>query len=148
MLILLCYAETNNRGLYFRSDKSKVPKVDDISEMKQVLGRDLCSQLLFIHAFTGCDTTSRIFGVGKKSVFQKLVKGESTIQTCANGFLLPNQAKNVIEDLGKKVIPVMFGGKNTDSLASLRYKLLSKKIVSATSFVCPEHLPPTEPSTK
>ena len=75
LILLLYYAETNNRGLYFRSDKSKVPKVYDISEMKQVLGRDLCSQLLFIHAFTGCDTTSRIFGVGKKSAFQKLVKG-------------------------------------------------------------------------
>ena len=43
---------------------------------------------------------------------------------------------------------VMFGGKNTDSLASLHYKLLSKKIVSDTSFVSPEHLPPTEHSTK
>ena len=117
-------------------------------EASIVLGRDFCSQLLFIHAFTGWDITSHIFGVGKKSAFQKLVKGESTIQTCANGLLLPNQAKNVIEDLGKKVIPVMFGGKNTDSLASLRYKLLIKKIVSATSFVSPEHLPPAEHSTK
>ena len=66
LILLLYYAETNNRGHYFRSDKSKVPKVYDISKMKQVLGRDLCSQLLFIHAFTGCDTTSRIFRCGQK----------------------------------------------------------------------------------
>ena len=26
---------------------------------------------LFNHAFSGCDTTSRIFGVGKKSVLKK-----------------------------------------------------------------------------
>ena len=148
LILLLYYADTNNKGLYFRSDKSTVPKVYDISEMKQVLGSDLCSQLLFIHAFTGCDTTSRIYNVGKKSAFQKLANGELTIQTCANVFLLPNQTKNVIEDLGSKVMAVMFGGKSTDSLASLRYNLFSKRIISAKSFVTPERLPPTESSTK
>ncbi|KAG7174137.1 hypothetical protein Hamer_G025905 [Homarus americanus] len=66
---LTTYAEANNRGLYFRSDKSTVPKVNNNSKMKQVLGSDMCSQLLFIHAFTGCDTTSRIFSVGKQSAF-------------------------------------------------------------------------------
>ena len=56
LILLLHYAETpNNKGLYFRSDKSTVPKVYDIIEMKQVLGSDLCSQLLLIHTFTGCD---------------------------------------------------------------------------------------------
>ncbi len=66
LILLLYYAGMNNRGLYFRLDKSKATKVY-ISEIKQVLGSDLCSQLLFIHAFTGCDTTSRIFSVGKQT---------------------------------------------------------------------------------
>ena len=91
----------------------------DISEMKQVLGSEMCSQLLFIHAFTGCDTTSRIFNVGKKSAFQKLANDESAIQTCAKTFLLPNQAYSVTEDLGSKAMAVLFGGKSTESLASL-----------------------------
>ena len=74
LILLLYYAGMNNRGVYFRSDKSKAPKVYNISEMKQVLGSDLCSQLLFIHAFTGCDTTSRIFSVGQQTAFQKLAE--------------------------------------------------------------------------
>ncbi len=148
LILLLYYAGTNNRGLYFRSDKSKATKVYNISEMKQVLGSDLCSQLLFIHAFTGCDTTSHIFSVGKQTAFQKLANGESTIQSCANVFLLPHQARNVIEDHGTKAMAVLFGGKSTDSLASLRYNLFSKKIITAKSFVTPERLPPTESSTK
>lgn len=77
--------------------KSKATKVYNISEMKQVPGSDLCSQLLFIHAFTGCDTTSCI------------LNGESTIQSCANVFLLPHQARNVIEDYGTKAMAVLFG---------------------------------------
>ena len=79
---------------------------------------DLCSQLLFIHAFTGCDTTSPIFCVGKQTAFQKLVNCESTIQSCANVFLLRHQARNVIKDHGTKAMAV-FGGKSTDSLAYL-----------------------------
>ena len=108
----------------------------------------MCSQLLFDHTFTGCDTTSHIFSVGKQSAFQKLVNGESTIQSCANVFLIPHQARNVIEDHGTKAMAVLFGEKSTDSLASLRYNRFSKKIVTAKSFVTQERLPPTESSTK
>ena len=35
----------------------------DIKKIKTVLGQDLCQCLPFVHAFTGCDTTSRIFGI-------------------------------------------------------------------------------------
>ncbi|KAL7405349.1 hypothetical protein ABVT39_027617 [Epinephelus coioides] len=138
----------NKRGLYFRSDKSKTTKVHNIREMKQVLGSDLCSHLLFIHAFTGCDTTLNIFSVGKQSAFQKLVNGQSTIRSCTNVFLLPNQARNVIVDHGSKAMAEFFGGKSTNTLAFLRYNLFSKNIVSAKSFVAPERLPTTESSTK
>jgi hypothetical protein len=34
--------------------------------LKKLLGNDVCTDLLFAHAFTGCDTTSRIFGVREK----------------------------------------------------------------------------------
>ena len=68
--------------------------------------------MLFVHAFSGCDTTSQIFSVGKQAVFQKLVDGESAIQACTNVFLHPNQAKDVIEDHGTQAMAVLFGGKN------------------------------------
>ena len=68
----------DSKELYFRSDKGK-PNVYNIKVLKQLLGDDVCTDLLFAHAFTGSDTTSRIFGVGKKSVFQKLIKGDSVL---------------------------------------------------------------------
>ena len=79
------------KDLYFRSDKANADKLYHINKFKIVFGEELCSQLLFLHAYTGCDTTSRIFGVGKKSVFHKLVKGDATLKDCANSFLLPKQ---------------------------------------------------------
>ena len=76
-------AQDVNKGLYFRSDKSKSHgnfTVYDINRLKEFLGQDICSQLLFIHAVTGCDSTSRIFGVGKKNAFRKLLKGDSVLR--------------------------------------------------------------------
>ena len=72
LVLLLYYAHDVNKGLYFRSDKSKSHgnfTVYDINCLKEFLGQDICSQLLFIHAVTGCDSTSRIFGVGEKECF-------------------------------------------------------------------------------
>ena len=43
---------------------------------------------------------------------------------------------------------VLFGGKCTDSLATMRYNIFSKKVVSASTTVTPEPLPPTESASK
>ena len=140
LVLLLFYADPDRRDLYFRSDKSKDIKVYHINLIKKVLGCDLCSHKLFAHSFSGCDSSSHIFGLGKKSVFQRLVKGDSIIQTAANSFLLPNHVKHKISDLGRQVMTVIFGGNVTDSLASLRYKSLGKKVITAKSFFNPEQL--------
>ena len=67
------------------------------------------------------------------------------LQSCSNEFISPNQTRAIIEDLGSKAMAVLFGGKCTESLASLRYNILVKKVSSA---VTPERLPPTASSTK
>ena len=67
LVLLLHHASTSNDNkLYFYSDKGSPATVYDIKVMKKLLGYDVCSSLLFLHAFTGCDTTSAVFGIGKK----------------------------------------------------------------------------------
>ena len=79
LVLLLYYPQGEVMNLYFRSDK---PKADGtialyhINRIQEVLGHEMCSQLMFVHAMTGSDTTSRIFGVGKKTAFQYLAKGD------------------------------------------------------------------------
>ena len=95
------------------------------------------------------DTTSRIFGVGKKTAFQKLAKGDPVLRSCAIAFTIPNQRTEVIDNLGCQAMAVPFSGKGTDSLATMRYNIFSKKIiVSASWFVTRERLLPTESATK
>ena len=82
LIVLLHYADTDPdiKDLYFRSDKTCPTKVHDINSLKAIIEPDICSQLLFIHTFTGCDSTSRIVGIGKKTAFKKLVKGQPIIK--------------------------------------------------------------------
>ena len=37
----------------------------DIKVTQSELGADICNNILFIHAVLGCDTTSRLYGLGK-----------------------------------------------------------------------------------
>ena len=149
--LLLYYTQGEDINLYFRSDKPKADgtiEVYHINRIQEVLGHEMCSQLMFIHVMTGSDTTSRSVGVGKKTAFQKLAKGDSLIRSCAIAFTIPNQSTEVINNIGCQVMAVLFGGKGTDSLATMRYNTFSKNVVSASSFVTPERLPPTESATK
>jgi len=80
--MLLYYARGDTMALYFKPDRTKPDgsfNLYDINRLKDILGHYLCSQLLFINAMSNCDTTSKIFCVGKKSVFQKLVKGDPVL---------------------------------------------------------------------
>ena len=94
LVLLLYYAQGEVMNLYFRSDKPKTDvtiEVYHINRIQEALGHEMCSQLMFIHAMTGSDTTSRIFGVGKKTTCQKLAKRDPVLRSCAIAFPIPNQ---------------------------------------------------------
>jgi hypothetical protein len=149
LILLLHHMDSRKKTLYFRSDKkSKEQRVYNVNTLKECLGQRLCSQLLFIHAFTGCDTTSTVFGMGKKTFFQKAAEGDKELESCALAFTEPGQTSDAIEQHGNQSMVVLFSGKRSDSLASLRHSVLKKKVVSASSFVAPARLPPTASSTK
>ena len=42
--------------------------------MKQLLGPDICEAILFIHGIMGCDTTSRLYGLGKVTALKLITK--------------------------------------------------------------------------
>ncbi|KAG1714479.1 hypothetical protein GQR58_001251 [Nymphon striatum] len=149
LILLLHHMDSHKKTLYFRSDKkSKEQRVYNINTLKECLGQQLCSQLLFIHAFTGCDTTSRVFGMGKKPFFQKVAKGDEQLKSCPLAFTKPGQTVDTIEQHGNQSMVLLFSGKQTDYLASLRHSVFKKKVVSASSFVAPARLPPAASATK
>ena len=50
-----------------KSGTCKLPRCWNIKHTKssRVLGARVCENILFGHALLGCDTTSRVFGIGK-----------------------------------------------------------------------------------
>ena len=153
LILLLHYADENSKDLYFRSDKKlknkeeNGNKVYNITGMKKDLGSVLCSQLLFIHAFTGCDTTSQIHRLTKESAFRKFLDDDSILQECACAFLNPSTNQDDIETYGNKAMVVMFQGNFNDSLTTLRCNYLRKRH-STKSHVTLKLMPPTQSSTK
>ena len=129
-------------GVKYLSHTKSLMKV-----LKRLLGDDVCSDMLLIHALSGCDTTSRIFTVGKKFVVQKVIAGDSVLHACSKVFRTLTADRATVETSGCDAMVSLFNGGKSDSLASLRYSFLDKKVATANTFVTPERLPPTTSAT-
>ena len=151
LLILLRYhAKDNGFKLYYRSDirRGSTPNpVYDILNMRSLLGHENCNLLLFLHAFTGCDTTSRIFSIGKSSAFVKLMK-VTVLRSVANIFCSDSCLHSDIAVAGRKAMLLLYDCQSLESKDKLRHQMLVGKVARAKSFVKPERLPPTDSSTK
>ena len=53
-----------------------------MKKVKEQPGKEVCRNLLFLHATTGCDTTSRIYRVGKATVLKKFENVLSFKEQC------------------------------------------------------------------
>ena len=105
------------------------------------------NDLLFVHANRAWDSTVRIFGIGKKLVFRKLIKPVPIMKSRGSSILLPNKSKEEISNIDKCVMVDLFGGKSDDSVEWLRQYIFTVKVATAETFVTPERLNPTSHAT-
>lgn len=106
VLMLNNYSPNFRHQLYFRSDilsQKAQPAMYNIKDILSAIGPELKKPLLFLHAFTGCDTTSLIFGVGKPAASQLLLKCDE-FQKCAAVFYSQNQSYDEVESSWKKAV--------------------------------------------
>jgi len=75
LLVLLCYhASLESHDLFFCPEpkkNTKKPRIWNIKATKKMIGTDICKHILFLHAVLGCDTTSRLHGIGKGASLKK-----------------------------------------------------------------------------
>ena len=68
----MCYhASKDGYDLYFTPGpkaNKKGARIWHTKKVKEQLSKEVCKNLLFLHAITGCDTKSRLHGVGKATV--------------------------------------------------------------------------------
>ena len=102
----------------------------------------------FMHSLVQIHTMSRIFGIGKKKVLQKLINQDQVIGKCAQAFYSQKLTQESIASYGNMAMLNVFSSNKTDTLSPLRYSLLCTKISKAKSFVAVERLPPTASACK
>ena len=107
----------------------------------QNLGLEMCRCLLFAHAIAGCDTTSRLFGIGKGVPLKKLstssaFRGHAQLFTTA-------APRGEILKAGERALVSLYNGKEHESLDNLLYRRFTEKVLTSMSPVQVHTLPPT-----
>jgi hypothetical protein len=153
ILVLLChFADPGLHKLIYRSDKPGKPDrvgkciVWDINFLRAEIGDDVARYLPLIHAIGGCDTTSRLFGIGKGVPLRKM-QSNSSFMNHAKEFC-HTSTKVGIQVSGEKLLVCMYGGSETDTLDALRLRKFREKVVKSISSLQIQNLPPTSDAAK
>lgn len=147
LILALYHFDSNSESLYFRSEKQNCSRIYDVKWIAERLGDDIRYTLLFVHSFSGCDTTSRVSGLSKQRALQSMYDSPQ-LRSIASKFTTPGQSPEKITEIGIEAMALLFGRKTSETLATLRERLLASKILKASSFVTSDRLPPTESATK
>ena len=152
LLVLLCYYGRKLKyETYFMSEpkqsSSKSHRYVNINILKDSLGKTVCENILFVHAILGCDTTSRIYGIGKPVTLKVIQNNDSSFLSVAKIFGKANSSQKSIENAGEKAVIALYKGKG-NSLDSLRLERFQEKLAVSKTYISPCALPPTSEANK
>ena len=109
--------------------------------MKKVKEHDVCHDLLFLHAILGCDTTSRVHGIGKAAALKKYANSLN-FREQAKVFNSPSTVDDIVV-AGENALVSLYGGKPGEKLYCMRYQRYCEKVTTNSSQIQPQNLPPT-----
>lgn len=132
--------------IYFRTEsKLRIKKPMTLFSMKEasdIINPIVREHILFIHAWSGCDTTSSPYNFGKKSIL-KIIPENNNVEALAREFVKCGASSETVGELGTKFFGLLYGGREAESLTSLRYSKY-QAMISRSNVLKPELLPPTE----
>ncbi len=150
LVLLLYHADITCKDIFFCPEpkqNSKKQRIWNINKTKSDLGDKVCKNILFIHALLGCDTTSRLYGIGKGVALQKISNAQFSQQADVFSQSDPDEMEEIIT-AGEKALVCLYNGTLEDSLDSLWYKKFCNKVASSTTPVQACSLPPTTCAAK
>ena len=71
---------------------------------------------LYVHAATGCDTASAMFGVGKAKILKKLKKNTESIRLLDGVGMSQQISEDILANAAKFVRTVLYNGKFDETL--------------------------------
>ena len=149
LLVLLLYhfdPETHNI-IFLPQQRGSKNRIWSISETKKKLDPTVIRHILFLHAILGCDTTSRLFGIGKGLALKKILTSKDLLEA-AMIFDSENSSHFEIAAAGEKALLAIYGTKSGNSLNLLRYQKFIDKTSTRLVQINPSTLPPTFSAAK
>ena len=129
ILILLQhhFRPAEHKSVYLQTSS----KLISIEIIKRSIDPVLSKSLLFIHALSGCDTTSGSYCIGKISAMGKYVD----LKVASQIFMLPNKDHNEGEQAGNEALAIIYACKQGTDLNLERASKLSEKVESTSRCV-------------
>ena len=100
--------------------RKKGMMVIDIGEVVRKLDHNVVRNLLFIHAWGGCDSTSAIFNQGKTTLLRLVEKGRKEVLDICSVFNTPTATTDEIGTAGIKLFAILYG-KLTSAMVNTKY---------------------------
>ena len=112
LILLLHHAKPKMKDVFFipKAKKNSQQRIWNIKETKEKLGQFICKHLLFLHAFLGSDTTSRVYGIGKSALMKK-IQSHNKLREAAEKFSSNNSSVADIEKAREIVMCTVYNGK-------------------------------------
>lgn len=145
-LVVLCHSfENENYNIWFQPDEKKPNKCKlwNLEKMHEILGAKVMKGLLFMHAVMGSSGTSHLFGLSTSIPIKKFNDIEA-FRDISDIFICDQSKISQIVAAGKTAVCILYNGKSTQELNVLRYQRFIEKVVSKTTAVQVQSLPPTE----
>lgn len=147
LVLLLHHLGPSSSDVYLvnhSSIKDKSFTALHINAIQRSLGPSLAKCILFLHAFLGCDTTSRLYGVRRSEVLEK-AQGSPELADIASVFLNPESTPDEVGRAGIAAFLIIYGAQPGEKLWQLRHrKFVAKAANNAIKTVDPRTLAPTE----
>lgn len=134
LVIMIAVARSNDECfMLMPATKFKPQKVFNSKLLQEALG-DVKNHIAFLHAVTGCDTTSSLFNKGKKQAF-KLLQSNETLRQKVSAFNDTNATKEDIAQAGEYFLKLLYNGRvSSDDLNKTRFNCYKKVIAKQPVF--------------
>ena len=142
-IIVLLWSQIHSESHSLRVTNVLGDRCWDINAL--VRGEGCQDEICLIHAFLGCDQTSRLHGIGKNRILQS-VELKDLAKEVSSVFNAPNSSKQQVEDAGKKLHLAVMKSKDV-SLDKLRERVFMSRVGKCQKIKA-EQLPPTEDSAR
>ena len=151
LMVLLCHdARLEWHDLLFCPEPNKIikqPRIWNIKAVKQQLGPDICQHILELDAVLGCDTTSRLHVIGKGASLKKY-QTNNAFHEQAKVLHTHSASTNDVTCAGDIALAIIYNGRSTDTVDSLRHHRFCEKVAPSATQVHPHTLPPKSGAAK